>query len=169
MMRTLTTALVFFPPFDLPPLGISLAQVWLEPEGLDTHLVYPNGISGAYPPAVQALIVASIPGLEEARIVQPAYDVEYEYIDPRAVRIGRVGVSVRQCGRVEAGGAAARALERGGSVNTSTPERQGGGEGASSPRTTCTSLAPPPPPPVSPPSVRRSFTPSRRVPAAVYS
>ena len=61
-------------------------QVWLEPEGLGSPLVYPNGLSGAYPPDVQAQIIASIAGLEKARIVQPAYDVEYEYIDPRSVR-----------------------------------------------------------------------------------
>ena len=58
-------------------------QIFLEPESVDDHLVYPNGISTALPEAVQAAIVASIPGLERARIVRPGYAVEYAYADPR--------------------------------------------------------------------------------------
>ena len=58
-------------------------QVFLEPEGLDTHLVYPNGISTSLPSDVQFELVQSIPGLERAEIVQPGYAVEYEYADPR--------------------------------------------------------------------------------------
>lgn len=58
-------------------------QIFLEPEGLDGPLVYPNGISTALPGEVQAAIVATIPGLERARIVQPGYAVEYVHIDPR--------------------------------------------------------------------------------------
>ncbi len=60
-------------------------QVWLEPEGLDTDLVYPTGLAGAFPLEVQEQIVRTIPALEAARITQPAYDVEYEYVDPRAL------------------------------------------------------------------------------------
>ena len=58
-------------------------QVFLEPEGLDTHLVYPNGISTSLPTDVQLQLVQSIEGLERAEIVQPGYAVEYEYADPR--------------------------------------------------------------------------------------
>jgi tRNA uridine 5-carboxymethylaminomethyl modification enzyme len=58
-------------------------QIFLEPEGLDTHLVYPNGISTSLPRDVQAELVSSIEGLERAEIVQPGYAVEYEYADPR--------------------------------------------------------------------------------------
>jgi tRNA uridine 5-carboxymethylaminomethyl modification enzyme len=58
-------------------------QIFLEPEGLDTHLVYPNGISTSLPSDVQAEMVTSIEGLERAEIVQPGYAVEYEYADPR--------------------------------------------------------------------------------------
>jgi tRNA uridine 5-carboxymethylaminomethyl modification enzyme len=58
-------------------------QIFLEPEGLDTHLVYPNGISTSLPTDVQVGLVRSIDGLEQAEIVQPGYAVEYEYADPR--------------------------------------------------------------------------------------
>ncbi|MBN8925187.1 MAG: tRNA uridine-5-carboxymethylaminomethyl(34) synthesis enzyme MnmG [Rhodospirillales bacterium 69-11] len=59
--------------------------VFLEPEGLDDDLVYPNGISTSLPEDVQHRLVASIPGLEHARIVRPGYAVEYDYVDPRAL------------------------------------------------------------------------------------
>lgn len=58
-------------------------QIFLEPEGLDTHLVYPNGISTSLPTDVQVDLVRSIEGLERVEIVQPGYAVEYEYADPR--------------------------------------------------------------------------------------
>lgn len=58
-------------------------QIFLEPEGLDTQLVYPNGISTSLPTDVQIDLVRSIDGLERAEIVQPGYAVEYEYADPR--------------------------------------------------------------------------------------
>jgi tRNA uridine 5-carboxymethylaminomethyl modification enzyme len=58
-------------------------QIFLEPEGLDTHLVYPNGISTSLPTDVQIELVRSIEGLERTEIVQPGYAVEYEHADPR--------------------------------------------------------------------------------------
>jgi len=58
-------------------------QVFLEPEGLDDPLVYPNGISTSLPEDVQAGVVAAIPGCERARIVRPGYAIEYDYVDPR--------------------------------------------------------------------------------------
>jgi tRNA uridine 5-carboxymethylaminomethyl modification enzyme len=58
-------------------------QIFLEPEGLNTHLVYPNGISTSLPTDVQVDLVHSIEGLERADIIQPGYAVEYEYADPR--------------------------------------------------------------------------------------
>ena len=58
-------------------------QIFLEPEGLDDFLVYPNGISTSLPAEVQEQFVRSIPGLERAAIVRPGYAVEYEFVDPR--------------------------------------------------------------------------------------
>ena len=58
-------------------------QIFLEPEGLDTHLVYPNGLSTSLPTDVQAALIQSIPGLRHAKIVEPGYAVEYAYLDPR--------------------------------------------------------------------------------------
>ncbi|WP_304616001.1 tRNA uridine-5-carboxymethylaminomethyl(34) synthesis enzyme MnmG [Paracoccus sp. (in: a-proteobacteria)] len=60
-------------------------QVFLEPEGIDSPLVYPNGISTSLPEDVQLAYVRSIRGLEAAEIVQPGYAVEYSYVDPRAL------------------------------------------------------------------------------------
>jgi tRNA uridine 5-carboxymethylaminomethyl modification enzyme len=60
-------------------------QVFLEPEGLDHNTVYPNGISTSLPEEVQAAMIASIPGLERARIIRPGYAIEYDHVDPRAL------------------------------------------------------------------------------------
>ena len=60
-------------------------QIFLEPEGLDDHTVYPNGISTSLPEDVQHAYVRSIFGLEEAVILQPGYAIEYDYVDPRAL------------------------------------------------------------------------------------
>jgi tRNA uridine 5-carboxymethylaminomethyl modification enzyme len=58
-------------------------QIFLEPEGLDDHTVYPNGISTSLPEDVQHALVATIPGLQNARFIRPGYAIEYDYVDPR--------------------------------------------------------------------------------------
>ena len=60
-------------------------QIFLEPEGLDSHLIYPNGISTSLPTDVQIAMVRSMTGLEQCEIEVPGYAVEYDHIDPRAL------------------------------------------------------------------------------------
>jgi len=60
-------------------------QIFLEPEGLNSDLIYPNGISTSLPEEVQADYVHSMAGLEKAKIVQPGYAIEYDYVDPRSL------------------------------------------------------------------------------------
>src|SRR6201991_5247563 len=58
-------------------------QIFLEPEGLDDHTVYPNGISTSLPEEVQRAVIATIPGLEKAVMIRPGYAIEYDHVDPR--------------------------------------------------------------------------------------
>lgn len=60
-------------------------QIFLEPEGLDDPLVYPNGLSTSLPAEVQDAFFATIPGLEHAKIVRYGYAIEYDYVDPRSL------------------------------------------------------------------------------------
>ncbi|QQM30668.1 tRNA uridine-5-carboxymethylaminomethyl(34) synthesis enzyme MnmG [Martelella lutilitoris] len=61
-------------------------QIFLEPEGLDDHTVYPNGISTSLPEDVQHAFIRAIPGLEKVSILQPGYAIEYDHVDPRELK-----------------------------------------------------------------------------------
>ena len=58
----------------------------MEPEGLNTHVYYPNGISTSLPFDVQIKFIHSIPGLENVEILRPGYAIEYDYYDPRSLK-----------------------------------------------------------------------------------
>jgi tRNA uridine 5-carboxymethylaminomethyl modification enzyme len=60
-------------------------QVFLEPEGLTTNEIYPNGVSTSLPFDVQSAMVRSLPGCERAHILRPGYAIEYDFVDPRAL------------------------------------------------------------------------------------
>ncbi|MBO9427643.1 tRNA uridine-5-carboxymethylaminomethyl(34) synthesis enzyme MnmG [Labrenzia sp. R4_1] len=61
-------------------------QIFLEPEGLDDHTVYPNGISTSLPEDAQIAFLRTIPGLENVEVIQPGYAIEYDHVDPRELR-----------------------------------------------------------------------------------
>ena len=60
-------------------------NIWLEPEGLNTNIIYPNGISTGVPKEAQLEFLRRIKGLENVKMVKPAYVVDYDYIDPKTV------------------------------------------------------------------------------------
>ncbi|KIJ67332.1 hypothetical protein HYDPIDRAFT_173907 [Hydnomerulius pinastri MD-312] len=61
-------------------------MIWLEPEGYDSDLVYPNGLSCSMPEELQEPMMRTVPGLENVRMVRPAYGVEYDHVDPRELK-----------------------------------------------------------------------------------
>ena len=75
--------------------GKSGHQIFLEPEGLSTNEIYPNGISTSLPFDTQVALVHSIRGLEEAELVRPGYAIEYDYFDPRSLRASLESKSIQ--------------------------------------------------------------------------
>ena len=70
-------------PYELKFEDKNRHQIFLEPEGLNDHTIYPNGISTSLPEYVQCEILNNIRGLENVKIIRPGYAIEYDYIDPR--------------------------------------------------------------------------------------
>lgn len=91
-------------------------QIFLEPEGLDDDTVYPNGISTSLPEEVQEQFIRSIPGLENVRILQPGYAIEYDYVDPQQLDLS---LAVK----------GARGLFLAGQINGTTGYEEAGAQG----------------------------------------
>lgn len=69
-------------------------QIWLEPEGFDSDLIYPNGLSCTLPEELQWELVRSIPGLEKAQITRPGYGVTYDFVSIHSKKSGNIQIKM---------------------------------------------------------------------------
>lgn len=67
--------------------GTKSHQIWLEPEGFDSPVIYPQGMSLTFPPDIQERILHSIPGLQNVKMLRPGYGVQYDFVDPRQLKV----------------------------------------------------------------------------------